>query len=146
MESMIAELVLSGNLYKRSDFVIIMCNRLDYNLLKHNELYEKLRKPDKGFWAKELIYEDYLLSKDKINNMIMQKELLFEQDYNFIVEQCEETGMSYKYLYFSTAGILKCISNRTSMYLKNIKYINMQYKYYLDELHSINIHINTVEL
>ena len=35
MESMIAELVLSGNLYKRSDFVIMMCNRLDYNLLNY---------------------------------------------------------------------------------------------------------------
>jgi hypothetical protein len=146
MESILAEIILSGNLYKRSDFVTLVCNKLDYNLLKYNDLYEKIKKSDKGFWAKELDYEDYLLSKDKINDMIILKDLIFEKDYIFSIDLNEDLNIYQKYLYFSTSGIMKCMSNSTELYLENIAYINRKYKYYLDELHFINIHINLVEL
>lgn len=136
MDSAVAELVLSGVFYKKTDFVVYVCQKSCPDLLSYINLFEELKgnKTNKRYLLKDWIF--FLKSKEEVDGLIKSKNLIMEKD--FWVEENEE-GESE--LLLSANSLYRLLSEDSIDCLSQVKYIYEEYKYYLDNLLYLNINI-----
>lgn len=136
MDSAVAELVLSGVFYKKTEFVIYVCQKSCPELLNYINLYEELRgnKPNKRYIANNWIF--FLKSKEEVGELIKSKHLMLDKD--FWIEENEEGESD---LVLNTKSFYRLLNEDSIDCLSQVKYIYEEYKYYLDNLLYLNINI-----
>lgn len=139
MNSSVAELVLSGVFYKKTEFVIYVCQKSYPRLLNYINLFEEIRKNREGrrYKAREWLY--FLKTKEEIEYMIASKQILKEKD--FWLENNEDD----ENLILSGKTFMKLINEDSMDCVGQIKYVSEKYKYYLDNLLYLNINIHNLD-
>lgn len=141
MDSAVAELVLSGAFYKKTEFVIYVCQKSYPELLNYIHLFEEIRKNREGrrYKASEWLY--FLKTKEEIQDMVISKQLLKEKD--FWLERNEDD--TEENLILSGKTFVKLLNEDSLDYVSQLKYVYEKYKYYLDNLLYLNINIHSLD-
>ncbi len=133
MESIIAELVLSGTIYKKTDFVLYICRKCCVHLLDYIHLYEELHKhksKSKYFYNLE-DWLSFIKSKEDIENMTLDKLIVENRDFSII----DDIHM------YNSYGFEKLLTEDCLFFLRQLNYIYEEYKYYLEDLHELNTEV-----
>ena len=140
MDSSVAELVLSGVFYKKTEFVIYVCQKSYPKLLNYIHLFEEIRKNREGrrYKAGEWLY--FLKTKEEIEDLVRSKQLLKEKD--FWLEKNEDEGED---LILNGKTFTRLLNEDSLDYVSQIKYVYEKYKYYLDNLLYLNINIHNLD-
>jgi len=147
MITTVADLVLSGVFLKKQDFVMRICSIQYRHLIPYISFYDNLVN-NKDFWM-SLDDNEFLLNKLDILVMVKNKHFRYNNDYVYLDEEFNvienpSTHDAKKYLYISSIGAYKCMTDLTRECIENLNYINSEYKYYLDDLLYLNINIKSV--
>jgi len=153
MDTVISEMILSGVMYTKHQFISHICIKCFKHLCPYICIFEVLKRKknnlkinfnikDNSFVEDEdgINWSDLLIDIDSIKKYIREGCLKQNKHYNiFSNDNCD-------LIYSFNSKSLEFILNTDSFnYINCIKYISQEYKYYLDNMMDININIRQLE-